>query len=103
MRLRALFILVLVFVLPFLPVSARGDSVLQTAGNFAVLGGSATTNTGSTTLTGDYGVSPGTSLDLTGITLTGSSAPHANDAVAAQAQMDLTIAYGVLNGLLPPS
>jgi hypothetical protein len=101
MRVRTFFVLVLVFVLPLWAVTAHADSILQTAGNFAVLGGSATTNTGATTLTGDYGVSPGTSLALTGVTLTGASAPHATDAVAAQAQADLTTAYNALNGLLP--
>jgi len=101
MRLRALSILVLVFALPLLAVSAHADSILQTAGSFAVLGGSQVTNTGPTTLTGDYGVSPGTLLELTDVTLTGSSAPHATDAVAANAQSDLTTAYLGLKALLP--
>jgi Ice-binding-like/PEP-CTERM motif len=100
MRLRKLSIVVLVFVLPLLAVSARADSILQTAGSFAVLGGSQVTNTGPTTLTGDYGVSPGTLLELTGVTLTGSSAAHQTDAVAAKAQSDLTTAYLGLKGLL---
>lgn len=83
------------------PSAAWAVPILGTAGNFAVLGGSATTNTGSTTITGDYGVSPGTSLGLTGVTLTGSSAAHATDSVAAQAQADLTTAYTGLQALLP--
>jgi len=101
MRLRTFSLVALVFLLPSLAPSARADSILQTAGSFAVLGGSQVTNTGPTTLTGDYGVSPGTLLELTGVTLTGSSAPHATDAVAAKAQSDLTTAYLGLKALLP--
>jgi hypothetical protein len=81
------------------PAQGLATPILGTSGAFAVLGGSATTNTGPTTITGDYGVSPGTSLGLVGVTLTGSSAPHATDAVAAQAQLDLTTAYLGLQGL----
>jgi len=81
-------------------VSAHAD-LLNTAGSFAVLGGSATTNTGATTLTGDYGVAPGTSLGLTGVTLTGASAPEDDNAFAKQAQQDLTTAYLSLGALLP--
>jgi hypothetical protein len=86
-------------VLPMLALRAYADPVLGTAGNFAVLAGSATTNTGSTTITGDYGVYPGASLDMTGVTLTGT--PHATDGVAQQAQSDLTTAYLSLQALLP--
>ena len=85
---------------PLLAVGAYAD-LLGTASNFAVLGGSATTNTHSTTITGDYGVWSGTSLAMTGITLTGASAAHNSDAVAKQAQADLTTAYLGLNALVP--
>jgi predicted small lipoprotein YifL len=65
---------------------------LGTAGNFAVLAGSGVTNTGATAVTGDLGVSPGTSV--TGFPPgTISGATHAGDATAAQAKVDLTTAY----------
>jgi hypothetical protein len=65
---------------------------LGTADDFAVLGGSAVTNTGPTTVNGDLGVSPGTAVSgFPPGTVNGTI--HAADAVAAQAQSDLTTAY----------
>ena len=73
---------------------------LGTANAFAVLGGSTVTNTGSSVLNGDLGVSPGTALPGFGpATING--ATHANDAVAAKAQSDLTTAYNVAAGQTP--
>ena len=71
---------------------------LGTAKAFAVLGASTVTNTGATIVTGDLGVSPGTAVTgfppgtVTGTTHTGS------DAVAVQAQSDVTVAYNNLAG-----
>ncbi|GAB2825832.1 hypothetical protein GCM10027176_32780 [Actinoallomurus bryophytorum] len=65
---------------------------LGTAANFGVLAGSTVTNTGPTVVNGDVGLSPGTAV--TGFPPgTVSGTIHAADAVAAQAQIDLTAAY----------
>ncbi len=83
---------------------ARAGAIdLGTAGNFAVLAGTTVTNTGPTVVNGgDVGVSPGTAI--TGFP-PGTIAPpyttHAADAVAAQAQNDLTTAYNTAAGLVP--
>jgi len=90
----------IVFTVLTMSASAHAD-LLGTAADFAVLAGSATTNTGATTLTGDYGVYPGTSLDMTGVTLTGSSSPQDTTPLAKQAQIDLTTAYLSLSALMP--
>jgi type VI secretion system secreted protein VgrG len=69
----------------------------QTA-SFAVLAGSAVSNTGATAITGDVGVSPGTAI--TGFppeTITG-GAMYSNDAFAQGAQSDLVTAYNALAG-----
>jgi hypothetical protein len=75
---------------------AAATTVLGTADNFAVLGGSTVTNTGATVLTGDLGVSPGSAITgfPPGIVIGGT---HAADAVAAQAQTDATAAKTALN------
>jgi hypothetical protein len=85
------------------PVVAQASAVnLATASPFVVLGGSTVTNEGSSVLNGDLGLSPGSSLTgfneavVNGVT-------HEDDAVAAQAQSDLTNAYNVAAGQpIPP-
>ncbi|MGQ0800182.1 MAG: ice-binding family protein [Pseudomarimonas sp.] len=67
---------------------------LGTAAAFSVLGGSAVTNTGASVVTGDLGLWPGTASSISGFppgSITGTL--HAGDAVAQQAQSDLTTAY----------
>lgn len=78
------------------PALAQAPS-LGSAQNFAVLGGSTVTNAGASTITGDLGVSPGTAITgfppgiVTGVV-------HAGDALALQAQSDLTAVYNALSG-----
>lgn len=71
---------------------------LGTAADFAILGDQTVTNTGTTVITGDLGLHPGTSV--TGFppgTVIGEQ--HITDAVAQQAQVDATNAYNCLNAL----
>jgi hypothetical protein len=65
---------------------------LGTAGSFAVLGGSTVTNTGPSVLNGNLGVDPGSAITgfPPGIV---HGATHKADAVALQAQKDVTLAY----------
>jgi hypothetical protein len=80
------------------PAVAQTQVGLGTATPFVVLGGSSVTNTGPSVLNGDLGVSPGTSLVGFGLPATVNGATHANNVVAAQAQLDLTTAYDVAAG-----
>ena len=78
------------------PAAAQAATVnLATATPFVVLGGQSVTNTGPSVLNGELGVSPGTSLTGFGSPAVVNGATHNNDAVARQAQADLTTAYDV--------
>lgn len=96
-RLRAFACTIFLFAFCFQLAFAQTAPPLGSAASFVVLGGSTVTNTGATITQGDLGVSPGSAITgfppgiVVGIT-------HAADAVAAQAQSDITAAYTNLGG-----
>jgi Ice-binding-like len=69
---------------------------LGTASRFAVLGASTVTCTAGSTVTGDVGLSPGTSVTGFNPDCTVAGTIHAGDAVAIQAHADLATAYDAL-------
>jgi hypothetical protein len=88
-------------ILVFSALSSYGAPIivdLGTADPFAVLAGSTVTNTGATVVHGNLGVWPGSAITgfppgiVTGGTI------HTTDAVAMQAQSDLTTAYNFAAG-----
>lgn len=82
-----------------LPTAAQAAPVgLGTAAPFVVLGGTTVTNVGPSVLNGNLGVSPGTELEGFGLPAVINGSTHATDAVAAQAQLDLTTAYDAAAG-----
>ncbi len=84
------------------PASAAESPVgLGTASSFAVLAGSTVTNTGPSVISGDVGVSPGTAVTGFPPGTVSNGTIHAADAVAAQAQLDVTTAYNDAAGRSP--
>jgi len=78
--------------------ATKGVIDLGTAKTYGVLAGTTITNTGSTTITGDLGLSPGSSV--TGSpTVTGTS--NVDNPAAVQAKIDLTQAYNQAATLVP--
>jgi len=71
---------------------------LGAAEGFAILGGSTVTNTGPSAIVGSLGVSPGTAVTGFPPGLVTGGITHRGDAVALQAQRDLTTAYNLLAG-----
>jgi Ice-binding-like/Bacterial Ig-like domain (group 3) len=82
------------------PAAAVTAPGLGTSASYSVLGGQSVTNTGTTDLAGNLGVSPGTAISgfPPGIV---HGVKHAADAPALQAQSDLTTAYNVAAGEAP--
>lgn len=81
-------------------LAAQPPVGLGTADSYAVIAGSAITNTGPSTINGDVGLSPGTAISgFPPGTINGTV--HAADAQAAQATSDLTLAYDDAAGRTP--
>ena len=80
------------------PASAQTAPSLGLAQSFAVLGGSTVTNTGSSVITGDLGVSPGSAVTGFPPGLVVSGTIHSADAGARAAQDAVTTAYNNLVG-----
>jgi Ice-binding-like len=98
----ALFVLGLLLTLVSGAAAAATAVPLGTADSFAVLAGSGITNTGPTTVNGDLGTYPTTTITGTGsLTVTGSN--HAGDAVTQSAKNDLVSAYNTAAGEGPTS
>jgi len=91
-------------VLGLLAVStgAKGQVSLGTADSFAVLAATTITNSGPTVITGDMGLSPGTSITgfPPGIVI---GTIHNSDSLATQAKTDAASAYNTLAGLTTTS
>ena len=77
-----------------IPCTTAGQATLSlgAAANFAVLAGSTVTSSGTTTINGNLGVSPGAAVTGFPPGLV-NGAIHVADPTAAQAQLDLTTAY----------
>ena len=99
MSLRWFFLLLL----SLTPPSAQAGAILVdlgTAAPFAVLAGEAVTNTGATSIYGNVGVWPGSAVTGFPPAIFSAGVIHLTDAVAQQAQNDLTLAFGSAAGQL---
>jgi hypothetical protein len=91
-----------VMLLPATADAAQAPIGLGTASSFAVLAGSAITNTGTSIINGDIGSYPTpTETGVPDMVLTGTD--HAGDAVTQQAKIDLNTAYNTAAGATPPT
>ena len=108
MKYRAFSMLVLVFALPLLAVSARADSLGSALDPFAVLAGTQVTNASSggaaaTIITGSLGVWPGTSITGLPPMIVVDGTVENDTAAAMTAQGALTTAFNTLSGLTVPA
>ncbi len=78
--------------------SAAVAPVIGAFQSFSILAGTTVTNTGPTTIVGDLGVSPGTAVTGFPPGLVNGGVIHAADAVALEAQAELTVSYLDLAG-----
>ena len=84
---------------PAVAAGVPGDAAfLDTAASFSVIGGSTVTNTGPSFLNASLAVSPGSALPGFPPGLVG-GATHSNDAVAIQAQVDVTTAANAISAV----
>ena len=79
-----------------LPAMALSAPSLGSAASFAVLGGTAVTDSGSSIVTGNLGVSPGHTISGFGAGSVQIGAIYVDDALARQAQKDAKAAYNDL-------
>ena len=98
MKVRSLWLVAVLSVWALSAYAAAISVDLGTADSFAVLGGSTVTNTGPSTVHGNLGLWPGTSISGFPPGIVSGGTIHATDAVAMQAQSDLTTAYNFAAG-----
>ncbi len=84
-------------------LSARADqlSVLASSDSFAVLGASTVTNTGPSTLSGNLGLYPGSSITGFSPGIVTNRSVYIGNGVALTAQADALAGYTILKGLAP--
>jgi len=99
---KRLSVITVLGVLSLSSLALRADTlnVLGVADNFSVLGATTVTNTGSTVLAGDLGLSPGSSITGFPPGVVGGST-HISDTMANTAQLNAAAAYTTLRALPP--
>jgi len=83
--------LLVVMIPPSISIAADAPINMGTAEDFAILAGQTVTNTGTTTINGNVGISPGSAFTRGPAIINGTV--HIDDAIAIQAKDDLTTAF----------